>query len=263
MVGAVRRVFVPGTKMDTVLILTGKQGALKSTFFRILAGEDNFGDSPIDLESKEGPMVLHRSWFNEFAEIDHVTSNRDVERLKAFLSTSKDIFRPTYGRSVGVFPRSCVIVGTANKDELLVDPTGSRRFWPIKIGKTLELGLLAGWRDQLWAEAMDAFNQGVDHWLPPEIDTLRAEDARKFEAEDPWESQVDQALASFSRAGRLFSLEGVSTADVMSQMGIPVSQQTRGSGMKVAQILKSMGWHCRGVGERRLKRWFPSAEDTD
>jgi len=261
MVGAVRRVFCPGTKMDTVLILTGKQGALKSTFFKVLAGEDNFGDSPIDLESKEGPMVLHRSWFNEFAEIDHVTSNRDVERLKAFLSTSKDIFRPTYGRSVGVFPRSCIIVGTANKDELLVDPTGSRRFWPIKIGKTLELGMLNEWREQLWAEAMDAYHQGVDHWLPPEIDNLRAEDARKFEAEDPWESQVDQALASFSRAGRLFNLEGLSTAEVMSQMGIPVSQQTRGSAMKVAQILKSMGWHCRGVGERRLKRWFPSDGD--
>lgn len=261
MIGAVRRVFHPGTKMDTVLILTGKQGALKSTFFKILAGEDNFGDSPIDLESKEGPMVLHRSWFNEFAEIDHVTSNRDVERLKAFLSTSKDIFRPTYGRSVGVFPRSCIIVGTANKDELLVDPTGSRRFWPIKIGKNLELGMLHEWREQLWAEALDAYRQGVDHWLPPEIDTLRAEDARKFEAEDPWESQVDQALASFSRAGRLFNLEGISTAEVMSQMGIPVSQQTRGSAMKVAQILKSMGWHCRGVGERRLKRWFPSDGD--
>ena len=258
MVGAVRRVFFPGTKMDTVLVLTGAQGSLKSTFFKVLAGEENFGDSPVDLESKEGPMVLHRSWFNEFAEIDHVTSNRDVERLKAFLSTSKDIFRPTYGRSVGVFPRSCVIVGTANKDELLVDPTGSRRFWPIKIGKTLDLTLLSVWREQLWAEALDAYHQGVEHWLPRDMEMLRVADAKNFEAEDPWESQVDQAVSILSRAGHLFGDDGVSTADLLSQMGIPVSQQTRGSSMKVAQILKGMGWKgpvC--IGERRLRRLFP------
>ena len=203
-------------------------------------------------------MVLHRSWFNEFAEIDHVTSNRDVERLKAFLSTSKDIFRPTYGRSVGVFPRSCVIVGTANKDELLVDPTGSRRFWPIKIGKTLDLTLLSVWREQLWAEALDAYHQGVEHWLPRDMEMLRVADAKNFEAEDPWESQVDQAVSILSRAGHLFGDDGVSTADLLSQMGIPVSQQTRGSSMKVAQILKGMGWKgpvC--IGERRLRRWFP------
>ena len=256
MVGAVRRVFHPGTKVDTMLVLIGDQGIYKSTFFRVLAGEEFFGDSPIDLESKDGPMVLHRSWFNELAEIDHTTSTRAAERVKAFSSTSRDIFRPPFAKSVGVFPRSCIIVGTANRDTFLVDQSGSRRFWPIKVHRLIDLDKLRTWREQLWAEALDIFHHDIDHWLSPDLEQLRAADAVNFEAEDPWDAQLDMAVDSLARAGR-FASNGFSIAELMTQMGVPVQQQNQRNSMQVAAILKSKGWKKARImtGGKQVMLW--------
>ena len=186
-------------------------------------------------------MVLHRCWFNELAEIDHTTTTRAAERIKAFTSTSRDIFRPPFGKSVQVFLRSCIIVGTANRDAFLVDPSGSRRFWPIKVRQNINLALLAEWRDQIWAEAMDLFHAGVEHWLTPELEKLRAADSENFEAEDPWVAQLDLAVASLCHAGRFVS-EGFTLAELMTQMGLPVHQQNRANSMKLGEILKAKGW---------------------
>ena len=258
LVGACRRVFHPGTKVDTVLVLIGEQGIYKSTFFRILAGEEFFGDSPIDLESKDGPMVLHRSFINELAEIDHTTTTRAAERIKAFTSTSRDIFRPPFGKSVQVFLRSCIIVGTANRDAFLVDPSGSRRFWPIKVRQNINLALLAEWRDQIWSEALDLFHTGVEHWLTPELEKLRAADSENFEAEDPWTVQVDLAVDSLAHAGR-FASNGFSLAELLSQMGVQVQQQNRAASMKLADILRLKGWikTRKMVQGRQVMLWHP------
>jgi len=258
MVAAVRRILDPGVKVDTVTVLVGPQGVGKSTFWRVLVGGQWFGDSPIDLENKDGFMVIHRRWFTELSEIDHMTGNRAAERIKAFISSCEDTFRPPFGKSVGVFKRSCLLVGTTNRDGFLADPTGSRRFWPIRVNGPVETTLLAEWREQLWAEAMDLVKADVPHWLDSGLDNIRAEQSGTFEAEDPWEAQVDLALSVLRGAGRLFASDGLSSADLLQQMGLPVSQQTRGASMKVCVILKSLGW--RGpicTGERRLKRWFP------
>lgn len=45
LIAAVARALRPGCKVDTVCILSGLQGVGKSTFWKILAGEDNFDDS--------------------------------------------------------------------------------------------------------------------------------------------------------------------------------------------------------------------------
>ena len=52
MVSCVARAFDPGCKVDTVLVLVGPQGARKSSFFRVLAG-DYFADSHMDLTNKD------------------------------------------------------------------------------------------------------------------------------------------------------------------------------------------------------------------
>ena len=42
LIGAIRRVFRPGSKFEVMLCLVGGQGAGKSTFFRLLAGRDEW-----------------------------------------------------------------------------------------------------------------------------------------------------------------------------------------------------------------------------
>lgn len=254
MVGAVRRVIAPGTKMDTLPVLEGAQGLGKSSFWRTLVGPHWFGDSPLDLDSKDGMMTLHRKWCTELSEIDHATGNKAAERIKAFLSSSEDVFRPPFSKSVCVFPRSCFMVGTTNREGFLVDPTGSRRFWPIACAR-INLELLAEWREQLWAEAMDLHRAGIPHWLDHTQEALRQEEAEQFESQDPWDEQIDLAVEALSKIGR-YKTEGYSVTDLLTQMGISVAQQTRAFEMRVAQLLKRKKWTRKRVGVFRTRRWF-------
>ena len=255
MVGAVRRVFQPGTKMDTLPVLIGPQGIYKSTFWRFLYGTEWFSDSPIDLDSKDGMMTIHRRWCTELSEIDHMTSTKAAERIKSFISSAEDIFRPPFSKSVRVFPRSCVLVGTANQQGFLVDPTGSRRFWPILVHGDIRLDLIQAWRDQLWAEALDIYHAGVEHWLPKEIDILRNEDSSRFEAEEPWAEEVEQAVINLSHANQSPS-DGYSLSVLLTAMGVPIFQRTRSASMKLAGIMKAKGWTKERPSKDGIREWL-------
>ena len=254
MVGAVRRVFHPGTKLDTLPVLEGPQGLGKSTFWKTLAGAPWFSDSPLDLDSKDGFMNLHRKWCTELSEIDHATGTKAAERIKAFLSSSEDVFRPPFGKAVMVHPRSCFVVGTTNREGFLTDPTGSRRFWPIKCAQ-IDMDLLADWRDQLWAEAVDLHHAGIPHWLDQAQDGMRREQAADFEAEDPWVDGCRVALEVLKRDKGL--TDGVAAADVLRVMGLNVAQQNRAAMMRIGEILRGAGYARRLSGADRRALWFP------
>ena len=139
LIGAVKRIYEPGCKHDTALVLMGDQGARKSTFFKVLGGQF-FSDALSDIESKDGLMQLHSSWLMEWAELDHVTTKKHAGMIKAFLSQSTDMFRVPYGRATEEFPRRCLVVGSTNRSTgFLVDETGNRRFWCIPTTKNLSL----------------------------------------------------------------------------------------------------------------------------
>lgn len=97
LIGAVARALSPGCKLDTALILQGKQGYKKSTFFKILAG-DYFDDSLGAVSDKDELLKLHRAWFVEWSELESIFRRRDVSQTKAFLSSSIDAVRRTAGR---------------------------------------------------------------------------------------------------------------------------------------------------------------------
>ena len=156
MISAVARALKPGSKVDTVLVLEGIQGAKKSTALDIL-GDIWFTDSPISLGSKDSMMLAAARWICELAELAAVMKS-DVESQKAFISARKDDFRPPYGKAIEPFDRRCVFAGTVNptKDgevDYLVDETGDRRWWPIRVTGKVKAEDLRDDRDQLWAEA--------------------------------------------------------------------------------------------------------------
>ena len=98
----------------------------------------------------------------EMAELAGIRSAID-EKIKAYISNRTDVYREPYARaSVGV-PRQQVFIGTTNADSYLNDPTGNRRFWPVKVG-TIDLDALTRDRDQLWAEAVARFDAGEAWW---------------------------------------------------------------------------------------------------
>lgn len=190
LIAAVARVMRPGTKVDEALILEGPQGAGKSTALRILAGEW-FADRISDLASKDSLIELSGVWVVELAELDAL-SKAETTKIKSFMSSQVDRYRPPYGTRLEHVPRQCVFAGSTNRDTYLRDETGGRRFWPVRTG-TIDLDGLRRDRDQLWAEARDRFEKGgAWHLTAEEFSLAKVEQEARQEA-----GQWDEVIARF------------------------------------------------------------------
>ena len=80
------------------------------------------------------------------------------------------------------------------------DVTGNRRFWPFRIAGAIDIAAIVADRDQLWAEAMALYRQGVQWWLVPNIETIAAEQQAGFVEADIWEDLIDALAEGPSRS---------------------------------------------------------------
>lgn len=186
---AVARIYQPGVKFDSVLILNGPQGIGKSTLFAKLAGAW-FSDSLTltDMRDKSGPEKLQGYWILELGELAGMKKT-DVETVKSFLSRVDDKYRASYGLNVESHPRQCVIVGSTNTESgFLRDITGNRRFWPVRVnGQSTKKPWQLSAEDvlQIWAEAKDAYQKGERLYLEGEVAAMAtSEQAEAMETDD-------------------------------------------------------------------------------
>lgn len=164
---AVARVYEPGVKFDSILVLNGPQGIGKSTLFALL-GKEWYSDSLSisDMKDKTAAEKLQGYWILELGELAGI-KKVDVETVKSFVTRMDDKFRQSYGVAVESHPRSCIIVGSTNSEGgFLRDITGNRRFWPVRVsGK----GKHHPWElsdiDQIWAEAIERYRSGEELYL--------------------------------------------------------------------------------------------------
>ena len=194
MLGAISRVFKPGIKFDYIICVVGDQGAGKSTFFRLLAVDDDwFTDDLKDLESGKVYEKLQGHWIIELSEMLATNNAKSNEAIKSFLSRQKEIYRTPYERYPKDRPRQCVFAGTTNKISFLPsDRTGNRRFLPINCSeKDAEVFILDNEKEsrayirQMWAEVMEIWRGGkVRLKLSPEIEAEVRHRQRQFMQED-------------------------------------------------------------------------------
>jgi len=193
LVAMVARILKPGCQCDYMLVLEGDQGILKSSACRALAGEW-FSDSlPENISSKDARQHLRGKWLVEVSELA-AFSKTEVEALKAFITRREERYRPPFGRHDVIEPRQCVFVGTTNQDAYIKDPTGGRRFWPIRCTSVDDKGL-ALVREQLFAEAVVRFKAGDRYWPTPEDEDrfFKPQQERRQE-DDPWFTTIAEAL---------------------------------------------------------------------
>lgn len=159
LVGAVARILEPGHKFDFVPILHGAQGKRKSTFCRILAcdwhGElkANFSDENKLVEQMSG------CWILEMPELGSIARSQ-VEDAKAFVSASSSHVRLAWARRPKTYKRQCVFIGSTNDEEFLMDATGNRRWWPIRVHvDMIDTDRLLRERDAIWGAAVALYRE--------------------------------------------------------------------------------------------------------
>lgn len=199
LVAAISRIFKPGIKFDTVLVLCGPQGIGKSTFFSKIAMEW-YSDSLTlnDMKDKTGAEKLQGIWIMELGELAGLRK-MDVDIVKAFLSRTDDKYRHTYGLCVENHPRSCIIVGTTNSyDGFLKDITGNRRFWPVNVdgrGKKKIWNITSYEIEQIWSEAYQAYLLGEELYLSDELEATAAINQTQALESDPRQGLIEEYLS--------------------------------------------------------------------
>lgn len=194
---AVARVFEPGIKFDTALILVGEQGTYKSTFVKKL-GKDWFSDTFTTVQGKESFEQIQGAWLVEIAELSGL-KKAEVETIKHYISKREDSFRPAYGRVVETYKRQCVFFGTTNNKDFLRDPTGNRRFMPVDVRaeyatKSVAEDLTDKEIDQIWAEAYQLYLAKEPLYLVGEEDMLAKIEQHKHSEVDERKGIIEEYL---------------------------------------------------------------------
>jgi predicted P-loop ATPase len=249
LVAMVARVLRPGVKHDHMMILEGEQGEMKSTACEVLAGEWFSDDLPELDQGKECSQHLRGKWLIEFSEM-HVHSRATSSKFKAFASRKVERYRPTYGRRDVHQKRQCVFIGTTNLNEYLRDETGARRFWPVRV-KDIDIDALKADRDQLFAEAMQMFRDGVK-WYPTknfEKEHIKPEQDDRYEG-DEWENDIAEYLQG--KTAVLISEVALGALGFESQQRLGTADQWR-----IRRAMQHLRWERgkRGPGGKRY--WVP------
>lgn len=191
LIGAVRRVLVPGTKVDTMLILFGDLGHKKSTFAKDLFGAAWMAeDISVDLKSKDALATLEGKWCIEMAEVDKMLGGKaSMSVFKSFLSRTVDRYRGAYLKATLDRPRSCVFIGTTNHEDLISDSVGDRRLHIIRTLQKADLEWLRAHRDEVWSAALQLAMTDEPHWYDDETPLAELKDA--YVKRDPWHETIE------------------------------------------------------------------------
>ena len=177
--GAIARIFHPGCRYHTALVLHGAQKIGKSYVIERLGGRW-YGAISDRIDDPHAIDAIQNLWLCEFKELAAMRKI-DVNRIKEFIELSTDNRREPYARRAKMTPRHVVFAITVNDDGFLRDVTGNRRFM-ILHSNSQKFQYIDGLTDeyiqQVWAEVYahykELFADGFDeHLLQLSRDTER------------------------------------------------------------------------------------------
>ncbi len=190
LISAVAALYLPhGISAQGVVIFSGGQGIGKTRWLKSLAGKGNhhwcMEGAILNPSSKDSVYSVITKWLVELGEMESTFKKSDIEQLKAFITKDYDELRRPYDRNPEKFPRRTVFFGSVNSEQFLVDNTGNRRFWTLRVTDcdwehTINM-------QQLWAEIYQMYLAGeYYHLTPVETDIVNTAN-KKHEVIDPFE----------------------------------------------------------------------------
>lgn len=197
--GGIARIYQPGIKFDTMLVLTGKQGIGKSTLLSSLANNGAwFTDHLSGMgKDKDDYVNIQGQWIVEAGELSAM-SKTSIEDTKRFLSARNDKYREPYATIATEHPRQCIVFGTTNSQAFLNDLTGARRFLPVSCGinEPTKNVFKADPHDlqQVWAEAKTWYEAKEPLYLSPEMEQIANVQRENAKSDDPQADLIESFL---------------------------------------------------------------------
>ncbi len=158
-------------KNHTMLVLTGEQGAFKTTWL------DNLCPIPlrpylytgkIDPSNKDTQTLLAEFFLVNVDDQLKQLNKKDENDLKNMITAPNVKYRRPYDVFIQEYPHVCSFMGSVNGNEFLTDPTGSRRFLAFEVvqididsAQVLDMNLV-------WKQAYHLFNSKFRYWFTHE-----------------------------------------------------------------------------------------------
>lgn len=152
-----------------VLVLCGPQGVGKTTWITSVAPSQFTGEgatlhlSGSVSQTRDSARAATRRAIVELGELETTFGKSEQGALKNFLSTTEDTYRPAYGRYEITTRRCTVFAASVNTSDILRDPTGSRRYWPIDL-KGEQIPSVKN-VEGIWAQANHLWESGATWFL--------------------------------------------------------------------------------------------------
>lgn len=261
-----------GFRTRGVLVLQGKQGLGKTSWFQALVPDSKLReayvkvDHHMDPANKDSVLGAVTHWLVELGELDS-SFRKDVARLKGFLTSTSDKVRRPYGRVEIEYPRRTVFLATVNEHDYLVDTTGNSRWWTIACEHLdYEHGIDM---QQLFAQLAVEVESGEPWWLTDEeeaqLDAVNALHQSPSAVEELLRAHLDLALV------RRSDLPFMTATEALQAVGIdkPTNAQAKEASAFLRRFLGDpkkvrgyRGWRIPGKMDHEKGRFFPIKPET-
>ena len=239
---------------EFVLVLQGSQGTGKTTFFEHLCIMPEYwgGGLSINPDNKDSVKQATTKWIAELGEIGS-TMKRDMDSLKAFITSSYDEYREPYERKAVKYPRKTCFLGTVNDTEYLIDPTGSRRWATIPLRPDLRIDYdtqtktfdsLQLWA-QVWGIVQSAIANGetLANCFRLTYQELIASERRNAEHNKPLKGELEviDVIADIKSHG--FTMQDITVTEFIQQNLI----LTKYSNIAISKVLDKLGYKAKKI----------------
>lgn len=255
LIGAVRRILKPGSKVDMIPVFEGHQGGGKSTMLRTLCPDDSWFSDSLEIGSTNKEVIeqTRGKWICELPELTGMRK-KEVEHVKVFSSRQSERARMSYDRCVTDKRREFVCAGTTNDDKYLRDKTGNRRWGPVATkAKDFDLVWLRENRDQLWAEAVVLEKTAA---YPVTISPALWEAAKIEQGMRVVDDLAEEFLADTLNDGDLCGF--IRIEDLRQALLTQNYHRAAGDGALIRRVLVVCGWEDAGqqrFGTKKPRVW--------
>ena len=189
-IAGIKRSYVPGSKFDSMLILSSViHGKKKTSLFEWLGtinGRKLYNDAPDDLKNlndlvyaSKGKLILM------FDDFDDICDKGQIGKVKSFI-TQRSRTAALKWQHDKEYPITYILAGTTNNTSILVDDAtfDERRFWVVEVNPTGDVfDLDESLKEQLYAEAVYRYKQDPNQYLwiwEPELKQMEIEWQKKY-----------------------------------------------------------------------------------
>ena len=168
-------------------LLVSRQGYNKSTFCKSLIPRElqwGYNDNLQMNEKKSVLQAMSQFLLINLDEFNAISPAIQEGFLKNVIQLASVKVKRPYGKHVEEFPRLASFIATANMTDILVDPSGNRRFIGVELTAPIDVSQRID-HEQLYAQALEALDNNEPYWFDDQQTQLIMTSNRQFEKQPP------------------------------------------------------------------------------